>query len=488
MIQCCHMKKFWHKIHLWVSVPFGLVIAITCFTGALLVFEDEITCLCGGDVTSVEPVGEAMSIDEIVAVVEPTLADGAKVSGVVVSSSQDKAYELTLSKPRKASVYVNQYTGEIIGSKERLPFFAVVFRLHRWLLDTNPDDGAIFWGRIVVGTSTLLFVVILLTGVVIWWPRNRKMLKNRIQIAVKKGKNRFWYDLHVAGGIYTVLSLLVMALTGLTWSFEWYRNGLYGLFGAEEVNESRVLAVDKADVAKAAPDGAAVAVIVGDDVADPECIGDCRNCKLDVCIYEKPAEDDAVSDATCWAADAVSGATTKVDKALLVDDVDVSDFASIDAASGATAVDASSGATTVDAASGATTVDVTSGATAVLDSEVSVGVWQMAYKAVLARVPDFSQMTLTDGVVSVSKGGFGNQRANDKYIYNKETGEIVSVELYEDSKGKGVLSGWIYSLHVGSWGGVVTRILTFLAALLGATLPLTGYYLWIKRLYLKKKK
>ena len=499
MIWCSHMKKFWHKLHLWVSIPFGLVIAIICFTGALLVFEDEVTYLCAGDVTSVEPAGEVMSIDDIVAVVEPTLADGAEVTGVVVSSSQDKAYELTLSKPRKASVYVNQYTGEILGPKERLPFFAVVFRLHRWLLDTNPDDGAIFWGRIIVGTSTLLFVVILLTGVVIWWPRNRKMLKNRLQIAVKKGKNRFWYDLHVAGGIYTVLFLLVMALTGLTWSFEWYRDGLYDLFGAEETNKSRVSAVDKADVTEAAPDGAVVAVITGDEAAEPECIGDCRNCKLDVCIYEKPAEEntDVVSDATYWAADAVSGATTKVDKAPLADDVDVSDFANIDAASGATTVDASSGATTVDAssgattvdaASGATTVDVASGATAVLDSEVPAGAWQAAYRAVLARVPDFSQMTVSDGVVSVGKGGFGNQRASDKYIYNKETGEIVSVELYEDSEGKSVLGGWVYSLHVGSWGGVVTRILAFLAALLGATLPLTGYYLWIRRLYLKKKK
>lgn len=43
----------------------------------------------------------------------------------------------------------------------------------------------------------------------------------------------------------------------------------------------------------------------------------------------------------------------------------------------------------------------------------------------------------------------------------------------------------VYHLHNGSWGGLVTRILAFLAALLGATLPLTGYYLWIRRLMFK---
>ncbi|MDE5947315.1 MAG: PepSY domain-containing protein, partial [Prevotella sp.] len=40
----------------------------------------------------------------------------------------------------------------------------------------------------------------------------------------------------------------------------------------------------------------------------------------------------------------------------------------------------------------------------------------------------------------------------------------------------------VYTVHVGSWGGLLTRIVTFLAALLGTTLPLTGYYLWIRRL------
>lgn len=40
----------------------------------------------------------------------------------------------------------------------------------------------------------------------------------------------------------------------------------------------------------------------------------------------------------------------------------------------------------------------------------------------------------------------------------------------------------VYMVHTGSWLGGLTRLVNFLAALLGATLPLTGYYLWIRRL------
>ena len=129
--------------------------------------------------------------------------------------------------------WVNQYTGEVTGKSERLPFFYTMFRLHRWLLDSRPSGDGVFWGKMVVGVSTLMFVVVLVSGIVIWWPRTKRALKNGLSIATHKGWRRFWYDLHVAGGMYGLLLLLVMALTGLTWSFDWYRTGFYHAFGVE---------------------------------------------------------------------------------------------------------------------------------------------------------------------------------------------------------------------------------------------------------------
>ncbi|MBQ5626643.1 MAG: PepSY domain-containing protein, partial [Bacteroidaceae bacterium] len=101
--------------------------------------------------------------------------------------------------------------------------------------------------------------------------------------------------------------------------------------------------------------------------------------------------------------------------------------------------------------------------------------------------PHFETITVSAGTVSVKVSKYGNMRAANKYMFDEESGAIISVELYKDSARKGKLSGWFYALHTGSWGGLLTRILSFLAALLGATLPLTGYYLWIKRLYGKRK-
>lgn len=459
------MRNFFRKFHLWVSVPFGIVITITCFTGALLVFEKEITALCVGDITVVTPVGEPLPVSVIADKVDATLPADVDVKGVVVSSSPDEAYRVNLSKPKKAAVYVNQYTGEVIGKDERMSFFQTVFRLHRWLMDSNPGEGKVFWGKMVVGASTLAFVVILLTGLVIWWPRNRKMLGNRLQIALRKGKNRFWYDLHVAGGFYAMLLLLAMALTGLAWSFEWYSNGVYTLLGAGEAKETAV-------VERKAPTR----------VETPVCPGSCRDCTLPVCVNSAENKNTAVESggAAGWNVDAVTAATNVTDTKY-VDAEPAISVAEIDGVTAATAVDAQSGATIVaDGNSGATSLAVASHSTE-FDS------WQKAYENVKSLVTDFETITVADGIVSVKNTKYGNIRAADKYMFDEDSGAIISVELYKDSARKGKLSGWFYSLHTGSWGGLLTRVLYFLAALLGATLPLTGYYLWVKRLYGKRK-
>ena len=229
------MKKIFRKIHLWLSVPFGLIITLVCFSGAMLVFENEVNEWFRRDLYYVETVKESpLPMDKLLEKVATTLPDSVSVTGVSISSDPGRAYQVSLSKPRRASLYADQYTGEVKGKSERSGFFMFMFRMHRWLLDSmNPGNEGIFWGKMIVGVSTLLLVFVLISGIVIWWPRTRKALKNSLKITATKGWRRFWYDLHVAGGMYALIFLLAMALTGLTWSFPWYRTAFYKVFGVE---------------------------------------------------------------------------------------------------------------------------------------------------------------------------------------------------------------------------------------------------------------
>ena len=402
------MKKIFRKIHLWLSVPFGLIITLVCFSGAMLVFENEVNEWFRRDLYYVETVKESpLPMDKLLEKVATTLPDSVSVTGVSISSDPGRAYQVSLSKPRRASLYVDQYTGEVKGKSERSGFFMFMFRMHRWLLDSmNPGNEGIFWGKMIVGVSTLLLVFVLISGIVIWWPRTRKALKNSLKITATKGWRRFWYDLHVAGGMYTLIFLLAMALTGLTWSFPWYRTAFYKVFGVEVQQRAAQGHEQKSDAQK-------------------------RDTKL-AAHREKKREGNEVRKGER------SGRPEN----------NHSDMYSVTS---------------------------------------PFVYWQEIYDKLRRQNPEYKQISISSGTASVSFDRFGNQRASDRYSFNTDTGEFTETSLYQHQDKSGKIRGWIYSVHVGNWGGMFTRILTFIAALLGAALPLTGYYLWIKRLIKVRK-
>lgn len=401
------MRKIFRNIHLWLSVPFGILITLICFSGAALVFEKEVMELCHRELYFVKKVEAApLPMEQLMTKVAATLPDSVSVTGVNISSDSERAYQVTLSKPRRASMYVDQYTGEIMGKYERAPFFNFMFRMHRWLLDSMKQDGGIFWGKMIVGTSTLMFVFVLISGIVVWWPRTRKALKNSLKIVANKGWRRFWYDLHVAGGMYALVFLLAMALTGLTWSFQWYRTGFYKTFGVEVQpsmghGNAAANATAKGGKREESPEGRSGRP--GNRGEKPEGRGE----------YSESREGRKHSPYTNW---------------------------------------------------------------------------QQVYEQLAEANPDYKLISVSDGSASVALPRFGNQRGTDRYKFNPRNGEITETTLYKDLDNSGKIRGWIYSVHVGSWGGMLTRILTFIAALVGASLPLTGYYLWIRRLMKRKIK
>ncbi len=131
------MIKIFRKLHLWLSVPFGIIITLICFSGAMLIFEPEITRSVRSDVYYVAEVKDApLDMGELMRQVKATLPDSVAIMGVTVASDKSRTWQVNLSKPRRASVFVDQYTGRITGSYERLGFFSTMFKMHRWLLDS----------------------------------------------------------------------------------------------------------------------------------------------------------------------------------------------------------------------------------------------------------------------------------------------------------------------------------------------------------------
>lgn len=391
------MKKALRKIHLWLSVPTGIIITLVCFSGAMLVFEKEITEAIKPELYFVkEAKGEPIPMQQLMEKVEETLPDSVSISGVTVFADSTRTYQVSLSKPRRASIYVNQYTGEVTGRSERLPFFNTMFHLHRWLLGSSSGVG-----KLLTGICTLVLVFILITGILMWLTNRNKPLKASLAIHVTKGWGRFWHDLHVAGGIYTTIFLLAMALTGLTWSFSWYRTGFYACFGVESSEKG------------------------GAHGEGGNSHGEGRG---------------------------------------------------------------SRGEGRYSHGDGRNNHEGKRGEGRGFHRRSPYRHWDDVLNEVALKNPGYQQITLKTEVSEVVPEGRLSLRATDKYSYNRRSGEITDVKLYSsEGKDTKVRSG-VYMVHTGSWGGIITRILNFLAALIGATLPLTGYWLWIRRLTRKRGK
>jgi uncharacterized iron-regulated membrane protein len=425
------MKKVFKKIHLWLSIPFGIFITIVCLSGASLVFEKEITESVDSDTYFVKEVGQtALPLDELMETVSSTLPDSVEVTGVTISEDASRAYQVNLSKPRRASLYVNQYTGEITGKGDRLPFFDFMFKLHRWLLGSPSGDG-IAWGKLIVGVSTLLLVIIVLTGLLIWLCNRNKPLTKSLKISFTKGWPRFWHDLHVAGGIYATIFLLACALTGLTWSFEWYRNGFYSLCGVEASaghGEHGGRGGNHGDKG-GKPEGLAEnhgnrgehggyhGEHGGRPEGKPEWVGEHGG------NHGEHGNHDGEhnwhhGDENPWHHD---------------------------------------------------------------EEQSSFEGWQEVYEQLAAQNAGYQQIGAADGTATVVPQGRISLRDTDNYTFKYRHHHLVELTQDKSEDKSGSVRRTIYTIHVGSWGGMITRIITFIAALLGATLPITGYYLWIKR-------
>ena len=384
------MKKLFRKIHLWLSVPFGILITLICFSGAMLVYEKEITEWCRPDLYFVQTVKEVpLPMEELMEAVAATLPEGTSITGVTILPDAQRAYQVSLSQPRRASLYVDQYTGEVKGGNVRLPFFDAMFRLHRWLMGSAQSaSGGMSVGKFLVGLSTLLLVIILLTGILMWLTNRRKPLTKSLTISFTKGWPRFWHDLHVAGGIYATVLLLAMSLTGLTWSFGWYRTGFYSLFGVEASSEG------------GHGHGGGSQGGQGENSRRDRARGEGRQGRGGHRSHHSPYAH-----------------------------------------------------------------------------------WQEVYETLADSHPGYRQITLGAGTASVVPKGRNSLRVGDTFTFDTRSGKLTDSKSYADQPRSTKLHGWIYTWHVGSWGGAITRLLTFLSALIGATLPLTGYYLWIRRIF-----
>jgi len=231
-------KKLNAWLHLWLGLVSGVIVLIVSITGCLFVFQKEINEWVHHDIMYVTPTGKpALPFSELEKKAQAAIGKEMPIRGTITYRQPDRAWEfMTYAEGDENALtifgahayykiaFVNPYTGAVTQVRDmRKDFFVIVKYIH-WSLLLNDK-----YGQPIVGWATFIFVVLLITGLILWWPKKwtKKTREQSFKIKWSGNFKRLNYDLHNVLGFYALVISLVLALTGIVWSFKWFEATVY---------------------------------------------------------------------------------------------------------------------------------------------------------------------------------------------------------------------------------------------------------------------
>ncbi|MCC8426558.1 PepSY-associated TM helix domain-containing protein [Mucilaginibacter sp. UR6-11] len=215
------LKKTILFIHRWLGFISGLVVVIVSITGCLFVFQDEIQdALYSYRKVKVQHTPYLLPSQlKQIALKQYPVAE----TGFVAYYGADRPAMVMVTVPKLGTryIFIDPYNGRLLHDQNvGRDFFVIVEYIHLYLL-LPPAIG-----RQIVGWSVIIFVVLMITGIILWWPKRKSDRKRSFTIKWAGRWRRINYDLHNVLGFYACSIAVILAITGLSIAFEWVSKGI----------------------------------------------------------------------------------------------------------------------------------------------------------------------------------------------------------------------------------------------------------------------
>lgn len=355
------IKNIARQVHLWLGLATGIIVFIISITGCIYVFEEEIRSLSKqeGLVVPIQKKPFA-GVEKIILNFQKAEPDQEISSIKVDQKASNATVELST---KKKTYYFNPYDGTLISSGTQ-DWLSTVRKLHTSLLLGETGSFIQKW-------SVVIFTLMLLTGIILWFPNQIKAIKQALTIKWKGTFKRVNYDLHNVLGFYASFFLLVIALTGLFFAFKGVKN--------------------------------AAAFLTGSELSE--------GIKLEA----KP--------------------TSK-------------------------------------------------------EEPVAIR-YDRIYRTAIQQYPGANTVTLSkrkDGDLRLRMlYPYKWSRKQNTFFYDPTSGQLLRYKLYKDFTNVDIIEASNYDIHTGSFFGFFGKIIAFFASLIAASLPITGFIIWLKKKKKKKK-
>jgi len=220
------LRRWFLSLHLWIGLTLGLFIVSQAISGSILDWRPQIEPLISSKLLVVEPRGPRQSLDVLVA-----RARAAHPTSELdyVRQFKDPAASVFIRFTNKDFVYLNPYTAEVLGMRNRYGhFFGWLEGFHRFLMLNQKV------GQPIIGTLAGIFAVSIICGIVLWWPASRKAMRAGLTLnPVFTGRARI-LNWHKTLGAYTAVILLFSSLSGMPQGLEWVKSTIYTVTGTEK--------------------------------------------------------------------------------------------------------------------------------------------------------------------------------------------------------------------------------------------------------------
>lgn len=229
------LKTILFQLHWLLGISAGLVLALMGLTGAAYSFQGELLRALNPEVLRVEVRGgEVLPADVLLAKIEA--ASQQQVVRLTVEAAADVPGRAMFAPPpgerRGEARYFDPYSGELLGEPSGQGFFDLMLTLHRFLAMGD-------YGKQITAASTLALIFFCLSGIYLRWPRQSRSWRAWLTLDWAKRGRAFNWDLHAVAGTWCLAFYLCAALTGLYWSYDWYREGLTSLLSSEPAGKPR---------------------------------------------------------------------------------------------------------------------------------------------------------------------------------------------------------------------------------------------------------
>ncbi|MFT0140657.1 PepSY-associated TM helix domain-containing protein [Alcanivoracaceae bacterium MT1] len=201
----------WHFYAGLFTAPFLLILAIT---GALYLFNDELNDLIYPQLRFA-PSGDAVlpAGDLVAAVREAYPRDTVTRIDMPVSPGRTAMAFVTPEQGEPLRVFVDPGDGTILGD---------VIYAHTLVGFADVMHGSLLLGRggdALVELAASWALVLVITGLYLWWPRGRRSRAFRFDRRTR-GRKR-WREIHRLVGVYTAVMIVFLIITGLPWASFW---------------------------------------------------------------------------------------------------------------------------------------------------------------------------------------------------------------------------------------------------------------------------